>query len=83
MLVNGMAARGHNVTVLSVDVERNAPLNAHYILMENVYEHTFKDEDKTTVFHFSDICTNVFSQTVFYYDLIYRVCDGTFQKAWW
>ncbi|EAT33348.1 AAEL014371-PA [Aedes aegypti] len=43
-LINGLAAKGHNVTALSVDVEENAPMNVSYIKMEGVYESLFEED---------------------------------------
>lgn len=37
VLIEGLAERGHNLTVLSVDFERSRP-NVTFIYMENVYE---------------------------------------------
>jgi glucuronosyltransferase len=37
VLIDGLAERGHNITVLSVDYERSRP-NVTYIYMENIYE---------------------------------------------
>lgn len=37
MFTNGLAARGHNVTVLSADRDKNAPNGVHYIHMEGLY----------------------------------------------
>lgn len=44
-LINTLAARGHNITVLSVDVDRDPPSNVHYIHLEGIYEHFFNEED--------------------------------------
>ncbi|KXJ75299.1 hypothetical protein RP20_CCG012000 [Aedes albopictus] len=37
-LINGLAAKGHNVTALSVDVEESSLPNLSYIKLEGVYE---------------------------------------------
>lgn len=36
-LANGLAARGHNVTVISPDVDENPPNGVHYIHLEGIY----------------------------------------------
>lgn len=36
-LANGLAARGHNVTVISPDIDKNAPKGLHYIHLEGIY----------------------------------------------
>lgn len=42
-LVNGLAAKGHNVTILSMDIDSNPPKNVHYIHMEGVYDYMYKE----------------------------------------
>lgn len=45
-MTNGIAADGrHNITVLSVDIDKKPPTNVHYILMENVYTITYGIEE--------------------------------------
>lgn len=34
---NGLAARGHNLTVLSADRDKDPPSGVHYIQMEGLY----------------------------------------------
>lgn len=34
---NELAARGHNVTIISPDEEKNPPKNTHYIHIEGLY----------------------------------------------
>lgn len=36
--MNGLAEKGHNVTVVSNDLDKSAPKNAHYIYLEKTYE---------------------------------------------
>lgn len=43
-LVNALAARGHNMTVLSVNKDPKPPKNVHYILMEGVYDYMYKEQ---------------------------------------
>ncbi|XP_055607871.1 UDP-glucosyltransferase 2-like [Uranotaenia lowii] len=47
-LIYGLAAKGHNVTALSVDVEKNPPPNVHFIHVEGVYEMLHEDGHETT-----------------------------------
>lgn len=42
-LVNALAEKGHNVTVLSVDTDPDPPKNVHYIHMEGVYDYMYKE----------------------------------------
>lgn len=42
--MNALAARGHNVTVLSCEPEKNPPPNVHYILLEGVRDYIYGEE---------------------------------------
>lgn len=42
-LVNALGAKGHNVTVLSTDIDEKAPQNVTYVHMEGVYDYMYKD----------------------------------------
>lgn len=48
VLINGLAAKGHNVTILSADVEPNTN-NTHYIHLDNLYPTYFDAESKDSV----------------------------------
>lgn len=41
-LAEGLAVRGHNLTIVSPDVEKKAPQNVHYIHLEEIYAHYYK-----------------------------------------
>lgn len=41
--MNALAARGHNVTVLSTDRDERAPTNVTYVHMEGVYDLFYKE----------------------------------------
>ncbi|XP_001848192.2 UDP-glucosyltransferase 2 [Culex quinquefasciatus] len=49
-LMYGLAAKGHNVTALSVDVEANPPPNVHFIKIEGVYEAFYEEHSDVTDF---------------------------------
>lgn len=36
-LINGLAANGHNITVLSADLDEKAPPNVHYLHLDQAY----------------------------------------------
>lgn len=38
-LLKGLSDRGHNITVLSPDLDTSPPANVHYIYMEGVYDY--------------------------------------------
>lgn len=42
VLVEGLAARGHNVTFVSPDVDKKGTPNVHYIHLEKTYAHFYK-----------------------------------------
>lgn len=42
-LVNALAEKGHNLTILSVDTDPDPPKNVHYIHMEGVYDYMYKE----------------------------------------
>lgn len=37
VLINGLSEQGHNLTVLSVNIDKVSPPNVHYIHLENIY----------------------------------------------
>lgn len=41
-LAEGLASRGHNVTIVSPDVDKNFVPNVHYIHLEEVYAFCYK-----------------------------------------
>lgn len=43
MFANGLAARGHNVTVISLDRDENPPNGVHYIQTEGLYDGIYKE----------------------------------------
>jgi glucuronosyltransferase len=44
--MEAVAANGHNLTILSADVEKNPPKGMHYILLENIYSYMYDDSDE-------------------------------------
>lgn len=40
-IVNALAARGHNVTYVSPDLDKNPPKNVHYIHMAEMYNEAY------------------------------------------
>jgi len=43
--MNAVASKGHNMTILSPDIEKNQPSNIHYIHLENVYAHMYNGSE--------------------------------------
>lgn len=56
-LVNALAARGHNVTVLSTDVDPLPPQNVTYVHMEGVYDLFYKEHDTNLVLLYNESAT--------------------------
>lgn len=44
-LIDSLAARGHNITVLSADIDARPPANVTYLLMDGVYELFYEEHD--------------------------------------
>lgn len=44
-LIKGLADKGHNITMVSVDNDEKPPPNVHYIFIEGVYETLYGDQD--------------------------------------
>jgi hypothetical protein len=44
--MEAVAAKGHNLTVISVDHEKNVPKNMHYIHLDKVYSFIYDDSDE-------------------------------------
>ncbi|KAL5275531.1 hypothetical protein ACFFRR_001417 [Megaselia abdita] len=47
-ILHGLARRGHNVTILSVDlpkIKQDIPQNVHYIHLENVYNYMYQNKE--------------------------------------
>ncbi len=45
VLTNAIAAHGHNVTVISTDLDPNPPANVTYIHLDGVYEYMYEEEE--------------------------------------
>lgn len=73
MYINGLAARGHNVTILSPDRDKNPPNGVHYIKMEGLYN-KFYDEIVKTAFVPRE--TNPFQMVNEFYDYMTAICNG-------
>lgn len=81
-LTNALAAIGHNVTVISVDIDRKPPANVHYLLMDGVYPFMFSEDDKKSMFYHTDIHSSVWSQVVHYLAYLEKLCVGMVCCAW-
>lgn len=75
-VTNALAANGHNVTVLSVDIDRQPPANVHYILMEDMYPFMFSEDDRKSMFLHTDVHSGIWSQVEHYFGFLEKMCLG-------
>ncbi|XP_058463084.1 UDP-glucosyltransferase 2-like [Malaya genurostris] len=73
-LIYGLAAKGHNVTALSVDVESNPPPNVTFIKVEGVYE-GFHEESPEIMDFFALGELNPLSMLTMFNAYSYRGCE--------
>jgi glucuronosyltransferase len=74
VLVLGLAAKGHNVTFVSVDTVEKVTPNVHYIHLEKVYEIYFGGADSFNVLEFAG--QTEFESIVEMSDVFTVVCEG-------
>uniref|UniRef100_A0A1Q3FK51 UDP-glucuronosyltransferase n=1 Tax=Culex tarsalis TaxID=7177 RepID=A0A1Q3FK51_CULTA len=73
-LMYGLAAKGHNVTALSVDVEANPPANVHFIKIDGVYETLYEEHsDVTDFFALGEL--NTFSMLSMFNEYLVTGCE--------
>jgi hypothetical protein len=76
--VNGLASHGHNVTILSVDIDKRPqfPNNTHYISLENVYPTLYSNSstDKNDIVQRSQ--ETAFQSIFSFYKFGYLGCKG-------
>lgn len=54
VLIKGLVAQGHNITMVSVDNDKNPPPNVHYIFLEAVYETLYGAGSTINIMEMSD-----------------------------
>lgn len=67
---------GHNITVLSPDQEKNPPKNAHYILLEGLYNEAYNDLIKALVN--SEFDESPLTASIHFQDYMAYMCQGCF-----
>lgn len=70
---NGLAARGHNVTMISADRDKNAPHGVHYIQMDGLYSVLYDDIVKNA---FASNEKNPFEAITEFTDYMSSICAG-------
>ncbi|KAG5685004.1 hypothetical protein PVAND_014207 [Polypedilum vanderplanki] len=73
-IAEGLAARGHNLTFLSPDIEKNSTENFHYVHLEEMYAHYYNGSEHIDLLEMSKESTlkSVFS----FYDFDTFMCEG-------
>uniref|UniRef100_A0A7G3B2Y9 UDP-glucuronosyltransferase n=1 Tax=Lutzomyia longipalpis TaxID=7200 RepID=A0A7G3B2Y9_LUTLO len=82
-LTTALAARGHNVTSLSPDIEENTPENLHYLHLDRVYEVLYNPEDEDfgeemDFFEMGKI--NPYLQMLIYFDFPVQTMKGVLKS---
>lgn len=78
-----LAAKGHNITVVSADQDTSAD-NIHYIYMDKVYETFYTADDGADELNFFDLGSqNVVSQLLDGVKISIRICSGFVKSSGW
>lgn len=75
VLINELAEQGHNLTVLSADVEKESHSRVHYIHLENVYSQIYSGDDPLSLMDLSSD-TNFFRSISTFHAYGERSCEG-------
>ncbi|XP_055596984.1 UDP-glucosyltransferase 2-like isoform X2 [Uranotaenia lowii] len=78
-LIHGLASKGHNVTVLSVDVDEAPPPNVSFIHVDGVYESFFEDEEESLDF-FALGQMDAFVALRIFNDILLQGCGAALQS---
>uniref|UniRef100_A0A8D8GWC6 (northern house mosquito) hypothetical protein n=1 Tax=Culex pipiens TaxID=7175 RepID=A0A8D8GWC6_CULPI len=74
-IVDALAAKGHNLTVVSPDVEKNTVENVHYIELEETYPELYSGPHNVDLMEMAN--ENVFKSVIsFYRDFVLTECQG-------
>lgn len=73
VFVNGLAARGHNLTVISPDRDKSPPNRVHYIHMDGLYNEFYEEIVKSA---FIPHETNAFQAIGEFIDYMAVTCEG-------
>ena len=69
-----LASRGHNLTIISADVEKDEQPNLHYIELEQVYQVLYGGPDKLDIMDMTSL--NDFQKVISFYDWFDKQCEG-------
>lgn len=73
-IVNALAARGHNVTYVSPDLDKNPPANVHYIHMAELYNEAYYEFVESLINN--DVQVSPIMQPKFFSEYTLQVCKG-------
>lgn len=74
-----MAAHGHNLTVVSTDIDQSKPPGTHYILLENQYNEESREFVREMLAAKKE--ANSFQKVLSYFDDCVHICHGN--NHWW
>lgn len=74
-IINTLASRGHNITVLSPDFDELPPKNVHYLKVSEVYEHEELTSYMTDIFA-TEGTTSTISEYIDVFELCIPLCEG-------
>ncbi|XP_058065091.1 uncharacterized protein LOC131214777, partial [Anopheles bellator] len=78
-IMDALARAGHNLTILSADVERNQPNNVHYVQLEEIYPTLYSGPESLDLLEMAN--ENPFKSIVsFYRDFVVLECAGTLKS---
>lgn len=80
-MVNALAAKGHNITILSPDVNRNPPPGVHYIHMEGIYTGNEFQSYLESIFNHHSAMSPLTEPIDYDYEL-YKTCEGMKLILW-
>uniref|UniRef100_A0A182IRD8 UDP-glycosyltransferases domain-containing protein n=1 Tax=Anopheles atroparvus TaxID=41427 RepID=A0A182IRD8_ANOAO len=78
-IMDALAREGHNLTILSADVEKNQPSNVHYVHLEEIYPTLYTGPESLDLMEMAN--ENLFSSVIsFYRDFVVNECGGTLKS---
>lgn len=73
-----MAAHGHNITILTPDIDKKPPKNVHYIYLNGLYNELYEEIVKS--FFDQPHPANTFGATIEFTDYMTVTCEGEINK---
>lgn len=76
-----LAAKGHNITSLSADIDKIATPNLHYLHLDKVYDHLYNGDVKFDYIEIGE--SNPWTQFQGFYDFSQLSCKGAIHSSGW